>query len=293
MTDGEPWTINRLLTWTASYFSDNGSETPRLDAEVLLSHALGCQRIDLYARFDQTPNAEQLAEFRAWVKRRAGGEPVAYLVGEKEFYSLSFSVNHHVLIPRPETEGLVMETIDRIPAGNGQPIRIADVGTGSGIIAVTLAKHVTHAQIVALEISEAALDVARTNAERHGVADRIDFRISDLMAEATGDAFDIIVSNPPYIGLQERDELPLSVREFEPETALFAGPNGTDTIARLIDQAATRLREGGYLLMEISPNIRAAVVELVAQCGSFDPAEVKKDMAGLDRIIIARCKSSG
>jgi release factor glutamine methyltransferase len=294
MTQPETWTVGRLLTWTSDYLKKSGSPSARLDAEVLLAAARKCERIALYTAFEEIVADDVRAAFRDLVKRRAAGTPVAYLVGKKEFYSLSFRVTPDVLIPRPETEHLVVMAADLIaklplPLGKGTEILIADVGTGSGAIAVALAKHAPAARILATDISPAALAVARQNAADHGVASRIEFLEMDLLEKIPAlRQLDLVVSNPPYIGLQEEATLAPQVRDHEPRLALFGGPTGTDIIARLIPQAAERLKPEGYLLMEVSPLIAAAVVDLVAQSRSFELAVILKDLAGLARVVQAK-----
>ncbi len=311
MSSAEPWTVGRLLQWTVEYLKEHGSESPRLDAEVLLAHALGCQRIQLYTSFEETPSEPSRAAFRELVRRRAEGAPVAYLVGRREFYSLSFRVTPDVLIPRPETELLVIAVLDlarsssplptdvRSAPGEGQGVRavvsaaaalaIADIGTGSGIIAVCLARHLPCCRVTAIDISPAALAVARDNAEEHGVADRIDFLESDLLAAVpAGRQFDFIVSNPPYVTAAEMEKLAADVRKFEPRSALLAGPQGTEVIARLIPQAAERLRTGGHLLMEINPALHDAVHALIQADGRLEPGPTIKDLARLPRVVQAK-----
>ena len=323
MSQPETWTVGRLLTWTADYLKKSGSPSARLDAEVLLAAARKCERIALYTAFEEIVPDNVRGEFRELVKRRAAGTPVAYLVGKKEFYSLSFRVTPDVLIPRPETEHLVVAAFDLLaarlplplgegegeggtrgrsedaaskdphpnplPRGEGTGPLVADVGTGSGAIAVAIAKHAASAKILATDISPAALAVAKQNAADHGVAARIEFLETDLLERIPARrTLDLVVSNPPYIGLQEEATLAPQVRDHEPRLALFAGPSGTEIIARLIPQAAERLKGGSYLLMEVSPLIVAAVVELVAKSQSFEPAAVLKDLAGLSRVVQAK-----
>jgi release factor glutamine methyltransferase len=290
MSQPETWTVGRVLTWTADYLKKSGSPSPRLDAEVLLAAARKCERIALYTAFEEIVPDDVRGEFRELVKRRAAGTPVAYLVGKKEFYSLSFRVTPDVLIPRPETEHLVVAAVDLLAAlpAAAHPL-VSDVGTGSGAIAVAIAKHAVNAKILATDISPAALAVAQQNAADHGVAARIEYLETDLLERIPARrTLDLVVSNPPYIGLQEEATLAPQVRDHEPRLALFAGPNGTEIIARLIPQAAERLKVGGYLLMEVSPLIAAAVVELVAKSQSFEPAAVLKDLAGLSRVVQAK-----
>lgn len=281
------WTVGRLLTWTTDWLGTKGSDSPRLDAEVLLAHVRGCQRILLYTAFD-TPVADaERAKFRELVKRRGDGEPVAYLVGSREFFSLPFAVSPAVLVPRPETEGLVVRAIDLCQSLDAP--RIMDVGTGSGAIAVTLAKRLPRARLVATDISAAALAVAGENARRHGVAERIEFLECDLCADPhAGGPFDVIVSNPPYVREDEFDALPRDVRLHEPKGALVAGPTGVEVIARLAKEAVGRLVPGGWLLVEIGPNVADAAAAAVAAVPGLELGATRKDLAGLLRILEAR-----
>jgi len=281
------WTVGRLLTWTTDWLGARGSDAPRLDAEVLLAHVRGCPRIALYTAFD-TPVADaERARFRELVKRRGEGEPVAYLVGSREFFSLPFTVTKDVLIPRPETEGLVVRSLDLVKSAAAP--RIADVGTGSGAIAVTLAKQLPRATLVATDIAPAALAVAQANAERHGVAERITFVECDLLADprAAG-PWDVIVSNPPYVREDEYPALPRDVRDHEPKTALVAGPTGVEIVTRLAAEAAERLAPGGWLLVEIGPSTAAAAEAALAAQAGLVPGPTLKDLAGLPRIVQAR-----
>jgi release factor glutamine methyltransferase len=289
MPQTEAWTVGRLLQWTTDYLKAHGADTPRLDAEVLLAQALGCRRIELYTAFEEVPGEQPRAAFRELVRRRAEGTPVAYLVGRREFYSLSFQVTPAVLIPRPETELLVVALLDLAEArGAEAALQIADVGTGSGIIAVCAAKHLPHCHVTAIDVSPAALQVAGQNAEEHGVADRIELVESDLFAALAADRqFDFVVSNPPYVTTAEMQSLATDVRKFEPATALVAGETGTEVIAALIPQAAQRLLPGGSLLVEISPMIHDAVRGLLEADGRFQPPTTIKDLARLPRVVQA------
>lgn len=205
MADAEPWTIGRLLAWTTDYLRQHGIESPRLDAEVLLAAARGCTRIDLYTSYNEPATPETRSAFRQWVRRRAEGTPVAYLVGRREFFSLDFRVTPAVLIPRPETELLVVALLDRVRASPADaPIAIADVGTGSGIIAICAAKYCATCRVTAIDISRPALEVAAANAAEHDVADRVELVESDLFtALAPHRCFDFIASNPPYVSAGE------------------------------------------------------------------------------------------
>jgi release factor glutamine methyltransferase len=291
----EAWTVGRLLTWTADYLKGTGSDTSRLDAEVLLAESLGCRRIELYTSFDNQPHESVRTAFRTLVRRRADGAPVAYLVGHREFYSLDFRVTPDVLIPRPETELLVVTLLDLAkqqtsvsPQTSGNPPRIADVGTGSGIIAVCAAKHLPDARITAVDISEPALDVARGNAVDHGVADRIEWVHGDLLGSLPADRqFDFIVSNPPYVSTAEMKTLAPDVRDHEPRGALEAGPRGTEVIELLVPQAAERLTTGGWLLIEIGPSIHEAAREIMESDGRLKLGPTIKDLARLPRVLQA------
>jgi len=292
MPETETWTVGRLLGWTTDYLAQLGSESPRLDAEVLLAESLGCQRIELYTTFDSVPGERVRAAFRDLVRRRAEGRPVAYLVGRREFYSLSFRVTPDVLIPRPETEFLVVALLDlarQRPAD--REIAICDVGTGSGIIAVAAAKHLPSARVTAVDKSAAALAVARRNAAEHGVAERVELIESDLFAAVPPERrFDFVVSNPPYVAEAEIESLPRDVREFEPREALVAGPSGVEVIQSLIPQAAERLNPGGHLLVEISPPLHDAVQSLLQADARFEPGPTVKDLARLARVVQAKRK---
>jgi release factor glutamine methyltransferase len=289
----EPWTIGRLLNWTTDFLREKGADSPRLDAEVLLAHVRGCKRIELYTAFEEPASEELRQQFRELVKQRAAGKPVAYLVGQREFFSLPFEVTPDVLIPRPETELLVVRALDlakQAPLTERQDgIQIADIGAGSGILPVTLAKRLPSSRVTAIDVSPAALAVAKRNAEKHGVTDRIEWFESDLFASVPEDRkFDIIVSNPPYITTAEMAALAGDVRRFEPELALHGGEQGTDVISRLIPQAADRLAPEGWLLMEISPTIISAVESLIEAEPRLERRPTQKDLAGMARVVQAQ-----
>ena len=308
----DTWTVLRLLTWTTDFLKSRGADSPRLDAEVLLAHARGCDRIMLYTAFDQVVDEGVRARFRELVKRRAEGMPVAYLVGKREFYSLPLRVTPDVLIPRPETELVVVETLAAIGEGGPKskvqgptsksadsdlghgtldlgPLLVADVGTGSGPIAIAVARHAPQCRIVAIDISPAALAVARENAAACSVAERIEFIESNLLAALPAQPrFAVIASNPPYVSESEFAALPPSIKDHEPRQALVAGPQGTEVIERLIPQAAERLLPGGWLIVELSPMIAERVVQLLAADGRYEPASLVKDLAGHARIVKAR-----
>ena len=301
MPETEVWTIGRLLNWTTDYLAERGSDSARLDAELLLSEACGCERIELYTTFDTPASDKTRVAFRELVQRRADGMPVAYLLGRRDFYSLTFFVSPAVLIPRPETELMIVTLLDLVKARAGEnssaptssqpstPFRFADVGTGSGILAVCAVHHVQNCRVTAIDISPEALDVARRNAATHKVTDRIDFVESDLFdAVPDGEPLDVILSNPPYVAESEVDMMAPETRDYEPRQALFAGPTGTEIIERLVPQAAERLAPGGSLLLEISPMIEERVVALFQDDATWDLQPVIKDLAGLARIVHAK-----
>lgn len=284
----QQWTVKRLLEWTKEYFESVGSDSARLDAEVLLAEALQCQRIELYTRYEEVPPPEKLKEFREWVKRRGAGEPVAYIVGHKEFYSLGFKVTHSVLIPRPETEHVVVEALEAAKEITTTPIRVIDVGTGSGCVAIAIAKHLPSSKIAATDISPDAIAVAKENAESHEVQDKVHFFTGDLLEAlpAGSQPVHLIVSNPPYIGRVETDTVEDSVLKYEPELALFGGPSGTELIQRLVDQSVEMLLPGGRLIFENSESVFDACLDIIEK-SPLKLVDAVKDFAGLRRVIVA------
>jgi release factor glutamine methyltransferase len=294
MSDGDRWTIGRLLQWTTDYLKKSGSASARLDAEILLAESRGCQRIQLYTAFDEDPGEAVRTKFRDLVKRRAAGEPVAYLVGRREFYSLMFQTTPAVLIPRPETEFVVIGVLDAVKHLNiaDRPVEIADVGTGSGAIAVSVAKHMPTARVTAIDISPEAIVVAKSNAERHEVADRIEFHVSDLFAaihlEKPAKQFDIVASNPPYIATSEMDSLARDVRDYEPQAALLGGHSGMDVIDRLVAQCTEKIVPGGWLVMEIGPALESTIRERFENDSRWSDLTITKDLAGLARVVKIR-----
>ena len=256
----------------------------RLEAQILLAQALGCQKIDLYVRHEEEPLEHQRTAFREMVRKRAEGMPVAYLVGYREFYSLSFAVTPAVLIPRPETETLVMQALGVMRTMESP--RMLDLGTGSGCIAVALARHHGSARITAVDMSAAALDVALGNARKHALGERVAFREGDLFAPVRGEQFDVIVSNPPYIADAEFAEIDKSMRNFEPRSALAGGPDGLAFYRRIAAQAAEHLLPRGSILVEIGATQGDAVRELFeSQVG---PTKVLPDAASRPRVVFAR-----
>lgn len=251
-----PWTIRRLITWTTDYFAQAGLDEPRLSAEILLSAALQCQRIELYTRFEHQPDADALTRFRDSVRQAAAHTPIAYIVGCKEFFSLRFAVSPAVLIPRPETELLVEQAIDVGRSWSKPGGDILEVGTGSGCIAVSIARHLPDARIVATDISDDALAIARQNAGHHGVAERIRFVSADRFHLPANiippGGFDLIVSNPPYVSRDEMHTLPANVRDHEPHAALTDERDGLSFYRALAAAAQTLLAPTGSILVEVA-----------------------------------------
>ena len=285
----ESWPILRLLEWTAGYLKEKGAESPRLDAEVLLASVRKCLRIDLYTAFDEIADAATRTEYKTLVKRRATGEPVAYLVGHKEFYSRDYEVTAAVLIPRPETEFVVIAALD-LASENSLPdsLRVADIGTGSGNLAITLAKEKPDWKLVATDIQADAIDVARRNAVHHAVDQQIEFRCGPFFcADTEPEPFDIVVSNPPYVSDAEYVELSATVHDYEPKVALVAGERGTEIIKQLLEESGSRVRLGGVLIVEMSPMIEADVRAFIDQHAAWKFDRIYKDHAGHSRVVVA------
>jgi release factor glutamine methyltransferase len=284
----QSWTIGRLLDWTTKYLGEKGSESPRLDTEVLLAHALGCKRIDLYARHTEEAPESARQKFRELVRQRVEGCPVAYLVGRKEFFSLEFEVHRAVLIPRPDTECVVVECL-RLAKTMTEPA-VLDIGTGSGCLAVAIAKHHKSAHVTAVDISPEALTVAASNAGKHGLAERIRFVQSDLFAAVASEQFDFVLSNPPYIPHDDIGRLPAGVRDYEPHSALDGGPDGFAVFDRLIAEAPAHLKSGGYLLIEIGSPQEGPARARIERQGRYELAKTVHDGSGHPRVLIARMK---
>jgi release factor glutamine methyltransferase len=260
-------------------------ERARRDAEMLLAHALQWDRATLLAHLDDLLSATTATMFSGLLARRAAGEPIQYILGETEFFGLTFRVTPDVLIPRPETEHVV-EAVIELSRRSIDP-RIVDVGCGSGAIAIAAAHSLPSARVTATEISPRALAIARENATRNGVADRIRFVQGDLLAPLAADRFDIVVSNPPYVANADRATLAVEVRDHEPAIALFAGEDGLDLIRRLISQAFAVLVSGGFLLMEIGHDQSAAVQALLIDAG-FEAISFVNDLQGIARVACAQ-----
>src|SRR5258708_7496971 len=283
------WTIGRLLTWTTGYLAEKSCEFPRLDAEVLLAHSLGCKRIELYTRHHEVVSEEIRTRFRELIRRRVEGCPVAYLVGRKEFFSLEFDVNSSVLIPRPDTECVVMECL-RLARDLPAP-RILDLGAGSGNLAVTVAHQHRSARMVAVDISADALAVAERNAAKHGVKDRIAFLKGDVFEPVPKDErFDFILSNPPYIPSADIAQLAIGVRDYEPHLALDGGVDGFAVFDRIVDQARSFLKPGGYLIVEIGVPQEVHAREKLGRIADYDLGLTIPDGAGHPRVLRAKSR---
>jgi release factor glutamine methyltransferase len=264
--------------------------SPRMNAELLLMFTLGCDRAYLYAHPERQLSREEQARYEEVLRQRAQGIPAQYITGHQEFWGLDLIVSPAVLIPRPETEHLI-ETALQLNQGLGASggfRRIVDVGTGSGAIALALAKELPQAEIHATDISAAALEIARANAARHQLEGRIRLQEANLLEGLSAKDFDLVVSNPPYVGESEEDMVQLEVRKFEPRAAVFAGPTGIEVIARLLPQAHARLKPDGWLVLEISGAIAAELPPLLEH---WKEVAITKDLQGVPRVVAAQ-KSS-
>lgn len=287
----EPWTIATLLQWATGYFSRNDIDSPRSTAEILLGHALGLARIDLYLRHDQPLTDHELARFKPLVQRRARREPVAYIVGEKEFWGMALAVAPGVLIPRPETECLVETVLEKtLPTKGGTPRRVLELGVGSGAIVLALAKERPENRYVGIDRSAATLNLARRNARRHGLADRIALAAGDWFRalRPDGKGFDLIVSNPPYIASGVLSTLAPEIARYEPALALDGGDEGLDAVALILSQAPAHLGPGGHLVLEIGYDQADAVRRLAEATGAYGDVNVRRDYSGHDRVVHLR-----
>jgi release factor glutamine methyltransferase len=278
------WTIREVLEWATQDFAGRGIDSPRLDAELLVAKALGMDRVGLYLDLNRPLVDDERGAIRPLVARRRGREPVAYILGHRDFYGRRFKVTPDVLIPRPDTETLVGHALECIPGDAA--CRVLDVGTGSGAIAVTIATERPMARVTATDISEAALIVASENAEALGVASRIRFERANLLNGA--EQYDVIVSNPPYIARSEMAGLQAEVREHEPITALEAGEDGLDVVRALLTVAAPATASGAHLLIEVGVGQAASVVGLAAEHAAWELIAVYQDLNRIDRVVHLR-----
>ncbi|NQV24967.1 MAG: peptide chain release factor N(5)-glutamine methyltransferase [Rhodopirellula sp.] len=283
----EVWTVKKVLDWTIGHLKLHGSESPRLDAEILLAHARSCQRIQLYTQYDVPLTPEERATMRDLVRRRATLEPVAYLVGFREFFGLEFDVESGVLIPRPDTESLVvtaLEIANELPSP-----RILDICTGTGCVPVAIASNCAASVLTAIELDENACRIARHNIEKHSLTSRITLLQGDLFSPLASDAsFDVITANPPYVTDEEMNTLPPDIRLHEPALALRGGKDGLDIVRRLITEATLWLTNSGALLLEIGSQQADSVIQLFAMTNQYEPAQVVKDLGGHSRVVWAR-----
>ena len=283
----EIWTIGRILKWTEQYFGGKGVESPRLDAEVLLSHVLGKERIYLYVHFDEPLEKAELAAYRELIRQRVQRVPVAYLVGHREFMGLSFQVGRATLVPRPETELLVQAALERLKGLTGDPLLFADIGTGTGAICLSVLHFLPASKAVTVDISPDAIAVAKKNAEAMNLSGRVEFLEGDLLAPLEGRKFAAILSNPPYIPDEELSGLPPEVRDNEPMTALAGGADGLDFYRRLCGEAPALLEPNGFLAFEVGIHQSAAVAGMAEENPLIARTEILKDLAGIERVVIA------
>lgn len=281
------WTIREVLNWTRGYFEDAGIVQPRLEAEILLAHALDVDRLHLYMAPDKPLTSDERSRYRSVVKERHSGTPLQHVIGEVNFYGLRFRVDREALIPRNETEELLDQVIKRAP--RDRDIRCLDLGTGTGVIAVCMARYLPKAQVTAIDVSPTALQMARENAVLNEVTDRIEFVESNWFAHVEGQ-FDFIATNPPYIRSEELPNLPVEVRDHEPSVALDGGADGLDKIREIIKDLRTYLQPDGVVLMEIGHKQGDRVKQLFESIGLID-VSVERDIAEKDRFVVGRCPS--
>jgi len=291
----QTWTIQKLLNWTTEHFTNKGIDSPRLSAELLLSHVLAMKRIELYTHFDKHVNKEQLDRLHDLVKRAGQNEPIAYLIGKTEFYSLELDITSDCMIPRPETELLVERAIEFLRTRTGRQLA-CDLCTGCGCIAVAIAKNYPGADIIATDICDAALNIAAQNIEKHKLKTRIKLLCGDLfdpiVPQLDTGKFDLIVCNPPYVSAAEFEKLDRNVKDYEPKLALFAGVDGMDIYRRVAEKIEQFLKLDAALILEVGYNQGKAVRELLESTDCFSEITVEKDFHNNDRIVIARRISS-
>ena len=291
------WIVRDLLHVTAEYLEKKGIDSPRLTAEILLAHKLNVDRVTLYLNFDQPLTENELSGYRTLIQKRTKREPLQYITGTQEFWSLEFVVTPQVLIPRPETELLVEQAIERLkvfPAVENHTPRILDLGTGCGAIAISLAKEVQQTKIWATDISAGALELARLNAEKHGIADKIRFIQGNLWESLLdqGVTFDIILSNPPYIASEEFKDLAPEVRDYEPRLALDGREGGMHFIEKIISEAPAFMNPGGWIMLEMAPGQTEKALELIGEIKEYGEKTRIKDYSHLYRVVMAQRKNN-
>ena len=283
------WTVRNLLTWTTKHFHAKGIESAAADARLLMAHVFGCRPIEVLARYDDEPTDGDRKRFRELIQKRLEGCPVAYLIGNRDFYLLSFEVNSAVLIPRPDTETLVQAGIDFLKVKPNATV--LDLGTGSGCVAVSLAHGVKSATVTAVDVSPDAVEVATRNAVKYGLTDRVTILTGDLFAPLTpGTKFDLIVSNPPYIPPSEIEQLDVGVRDYEPRLALDGGPDGLAFYRRIADEAGRWLKPGGSVMVEIGWTQEPAVRAIFEGRAEFVVGESIQDMGKRWRVVRAKMR---
>jgi len=285
------WTIQKLLIWITEYFTEKCIDLPRLNAELLLSHVLSMKRIELYTQFNKPVTSQQLDQLHDLIKRAGQNEPVAYLIGKTEFYSLEIDITADCMIPRPETELLVERAIEFLRSRRDAQL-VCDLCTGCGCIAVAIAKNFSNARIIATDISDSALKVAATNIKKHRLENRITLLAGDLfeplVPQIDTEKFDLIVCNPPYVSASEFEALAKNVKDYEPKLSLFAGTDGMDIHRRIIEIADSFLKPDAALMLEIGYAQGQAIRQLLEQKGAFGEIKIEKDFNNNDRIALAR-----
>ena len=287
------WTIKDLLEVTSNYLREKGIDSPRLSAEILLAYQLKVDRVKLYLNFDQPLQEEEVAVYRELIKRRLNREPIQYITGIQEFWSMDFVVGPQVLIPRPETELLVEQVLslrNEKRLVKNENLRILDLGTGCGVLAVTLAREFERASVWASDISGEVLAIAELNAKKHGVEDRVEFLLSDVWQRLIDSSliFDVIVSNPPYIASDHISSLAPEVRDHEPRSALDGGEQGIYFIKEIIEEAPKYLDAGGWVLLEMDPEQTAIAMELMDKSDDYVEKRRVKDYSGRYRVVMAQ-----
>lgn len=287
--DDDVWTILRMILWSAEYLEKKGVESGRLDAEHLLAHVLGVERLQLYLEFERPLTSDELDGYRPLLKRRAAREPLQHILGRQPFRELELEVDGSVLVPRPETEVLVGRVLEWVAEREeADTLTVLDVGTGSGAIALSLALEGHFASVVATDVDEAALEVAGRNRAAADLDDDVELRVGVLFEPLGPDeSFDAIVSNPPYVPESDAESLQPEVRDWEPKRALFGGPDGLDVIRALIAEAHRHLRCRGLLALEVGAGQARAVVTLLEESGAYDDVRVIRDYADRERFVFA------
>lgn len=286
--DDDVWSILRMILWSADYLQGKGVETGRLDAEHLLAHVLGMQRLQLYLQYERPLTPDELDAYRPLLKRRAGREPLQHIVGVQPFRELELRVDPSVLVPRPETEVLVDAVLEWAREAGRTDLTALDVGTGSGAIALSLAMEGPFARVIATDVDDDALGLARENRAAAELEERVDLRTGDLFqALENGERFDVVVSNPPYIPDGDASSLEPEVRDWEPRRALFAGADGLDVLRSLVDETHRHLEPGGLFAVEVGAGQAAAVADLIRRTERYDAPRILRDYSGRERFVLA------